>query len=976
MKYSIILNLALTVALLSSACQQDSQEVLLHEFELHPDFKIELIAMEPVVLDPVDLLFDASGDLYVLEMPGYPFGDQQSRIVLLVDEDLDGYYEKRNVVCDSLHQATSFLKYKAGFLAAAPPHILYLTDLDGDGTFEHREVLLTGFADGNLQHNINGLTYGLDNWIYGANGGNGGVITWTGQTNDEAVKLGAGDFRMDMSREIFERSGRSSGGFEIAVNEWGHYFGTHNLHHIRQVVIPERYYRNQYMIPRHALTHISDHEEDGLARIFAIGQQHTRVNHPEQSGYFSGACGIEYYGGSLFPEAFRGNIFVADVVLNLVHRDVLVSNGTVFQASRGRENVEFLASTDRAFRPVNIYTAPNGALYVCDMHREVIEHPEWIPDEIEETIDLNAGKDQGRIYRIVPRDQSTLVPCTFDKENLSAIMSALISNEQACRLLAQEMIVSHQITDMIPMIRQNLSQLQSAVLANALWTLAGLRNLTTEDVKYALMHSDARIQEQGLLLAESFVMDRSLWPQVKALIGTEDDRLNLQAILSAGIWLKAHPSIEDEIINLLAQVRNTDRDVWVSMAMATVFNQSPLKALQAMAATSQFKDAQSLWHTVGLRLGQTEVRSLDVAIDLAQTQIVQTTTQAALLRGITEGLRLGERKQNPRPDLSTLEGHSAELDLAVWQLQSELKMPVSTYAHQRISIALQAVADRKQPLTDRKAHLTALSFGSADSILPALLQLISPDEHPELQLAAINQLQELYIPAVGTALIERWSKLGPTVRRTATDILIHQKHNHLPLLDAIEKGHLTVAEFNFDLERRRRLLFSENPQIRDRAEALFSDAGVVTRADALQQMQPALTIPASANAGDRVFTLQCAQCHTFKKTGYEVGPDLSECNRMSKETLLHHILDPNAVAEPSYVNHIIELHDGLKLSGILESESADGITIRVMGGQERVISRQDIKSLVSTGKSYMPEGLEAQMTTQEMADLLAYLQRG
>ena len=374
------------------ACQSERSEPL-NSFQIHPDFNIEKVATEPLVFDPVDMEFDQYGTAYVLEMPGYPFGEEESRIVRLQDQDLDGLFDQRTVFSDSLGVASSLLPYKEGWLVAAPPDLLYIKDTDADGVADHREVVLTGFSEGNLQHNFNGLTYGLDNWIYAANGGNSGSIHWPDQQM-EPVPLRGNDFRIHLDQQKFELIGKSSGGFELGVDSWGHIFETHNLHHISHLAFPGRYIKD---LPgsQHSLANISGHDQNGLGRIFPVGAQEARVNHPEQAGYFSGACGITHYGGGAFPEEFDGNIFVADVVLNVIHRDIIDSDGAIFSARRAREKVEFLASSDRSFRPVNMTAGPDGALYILDMHREVIEHPEWIPDEIEAGLDLEGRKRTG-----------------------------------------------------------------------------------------------------------------------------------------------------------------------------------------------------------------------------------------------------------------------------------------------------------------------------------------------------------------------------------------------------------------------------------------------------------------------------------------------------------------------------------------------------------------------------------------------------
>jgi putative membrane-bound dehydrogenase-like protein len=255
-----------------------------------------------------------------------------------------------------------------------------------------------GFSTGNLQHNYNGLTYGIDNWIYAANGGNDGKPYWWGDSLN-GIDLREQDFRFNIDMKKIERIGKSSGGFGLAMDEFGRIFGTHNLTHASQIIFSDRYINDKKLLVDHTLNNISDHEENGLSRVYPIGEQATRLNHPEQSGYFSGSCGIQYYDGGSWSKKYDNTLWVNDVVLNLVHVDKLSSNQSALKVSRLFNKKEFLATSDRSSRPVNLQVGPDGNMYLVDMYREVIEHPEWIPDEMEKTLNINAGKDKGRIYR-------------------------------------------------------------------------------------------------------------------------------------------------------------------------------------------------------------------------------------------------------------------------------------------------------------------------------------------------------------------------------------------------------------------------------------------------------------------------------------------------------------------------------------------------------------------------------------------------
>ncbi len=197
---------------------------LLDSFQIHPDFEIALVAKEPVVLDPIDMEFDEHGRAFVVEMPGYPFMEEKGRVILLEDKNRDGVYDQRHVFCEGLNFADAILPYRGGLLVAAPPDLVFIKDTNGDNVADVREVWLTGFAVENPQHNFNGLTHGLDNWIYGANGGNSGNVYWPGDSLHR-IPLRDDDFRMNFDVRKFERIGVSAGGYGFAFDEWGRIYG-------------------------------------------------------------------------------------------------------------------------------------------------------------------------------------------------------------------------------------------------------------------------------------------------------------------------------------------------------------------------------------------------------------------------------------------------------------------------------------------------------------------------------------------------------------------------------------------------------------------------------------------------------------------------------------------------------------------------------------------------------------------------------
>jgi len=183
-----------------------------------------------------------------------------------------------------------------------------------------------------------------------------------------------------------------------------------------------------------------------------------------------------------------------------------------------------------------------------------------------------------------------------------------------------------------------------------------------------------------------------------------------------------------------------------------------------------------------------------------------------------------------------------------------------------------------------------------------------------------------------------------------------------------------MGQLNLDLERRRRLLWSDDPAIRSRAEARFTDAGVVTRAEVLAQLKPAIQLAGNPEKGRLQYQNLCAQCHTMGTEGFAVGPDLTEISRKGPETLLSDLFDPNAAVNTEYLGYTIDDEEGDVFTGILTLETEALVTLRQSGGQDLVLPRTRIATMSSSGLSLMPEGLETGLSLQDVADLLSFLQ--
>jgi len=945
-------------------------------FELEPGFDLKLVAREPLIKDPVDLEFNEEGEALVLEMPGYPFEDQQSKIILLKDNNQDGIYDDTVVFAENLQLASSIMPYKKGVLVAAPPYLLFVKDTNDDYKADLVDTLMGGFSTGNLQHNYNGLTYGIDNWIYAVNGGNSGKPYWWGDSTNR-MDLRGQDFRFNLETKVMERIGESSGGFGLGMDEVGHIYETHNLTHISHLVFPERYQKDVKLLIENSLSNISDHEEDGLARIYPIGEQESRVNHPEQSGYFSGSCGITYYGGGAFGPEYENTVWVADVVLNLIHVDKIKPNGASFVASRLQQKRDFLASSDRAFRPVNMSVGPDGAMYVVDMYRKVIEHPEWIPDDIEKTLDLNAGKEKGRIYKITKANSVTNSFSTDQLKTKAGMVAALGNPNQWVRKTAHRLLMETPVSkDLTVNLGQLLQSGSPQARVHALWILNGNNQLTVDQLMLSLDDVSAGVKESALMIAEKFIVgSESLMSKVLALTGDNDQRVRMQAALTISTLPREEfNQYKNQIFESLTQSASKPADDWNFASITLAAKHAPAEFFQVYSSIKGGANQEKLLTSLAAISGAT-VDNVNVVLAALVKAPLATDSKQVIIDRLTQGIYFTEGASAMVFVKQLEKSGDIVLISSLAALRKKLSLPVSSEFLSYSKAALKKVVDKSLPDSIRFKQMALIALLPYKEKSEVLFQCLDNTEPLNLQEAALRQLADYDDPSIGTQIVNRWAELGPQIRKWAGDLLLYKEIYNDALLTGLEKGVINIGEMNFDLERRRQLLWwTDNENTKRRAEALFSDSGVTTRKKAMDKMKDALILKGSTVAGAAVFKSMCSTCHKYGAEGQEVGPVLTEISRKSKESLMHDILDPNAAVNTQYINHRLVTKSGDVHIGIVENETDHYITIKKMGGSKETIYKTDIKSFTSLGSSLMTEGLESNMTPQDLADLLAFLQ--
>ncbi len=999
-----------------------SPEASLKSMKPRPGFAIELMAAEPLVADPIAFAWGPDGKLWVVEMGDYPLGvdgkgkhggrikflekaiggrkpgerrgvsptctsggsnpagkDGGRRSSLRTQSDTsglrpdarpnddDGPYTKATVFLDNLGYPTGVMPWGKGVIVTCAPEIFYAEDTDGDGKADKKVVLYTGFAEGNQQHRVNGLVWGLDNWIYGANGDSGGNVKSikTGQM----VNISGRDFRIKPDQGLIEAAtGQTQ--FGRSRDDWGNWFGCNNSNPMFHFVLEDHYLRRNPHLPAPA-ARLDVSVKPGASLVFPISRTLPRFNSPDAVNHFTSACSAIVYRDDLFGPAYANNTFVSEPVHNLIHREIMTPKGVTFTSRRApdEENSEFLASKDNWFRPTMIQTGPDGALWVADMYRHVIEHPEWIPRDWQKKLDLRAGHDKGRIYRIYPVGKKPREIPRLDKMDIPELVAALDGPSGWQRDMAQQMLLHNPFSRIAVIERVAIQRLKNMAKQNnrpvarlhALCTLDGLKALRPELLQHALKDPHSGVRRHAVRLCEPWIgQSPALQSALLECLADDDPLVRMQLAYSLGSWDAACSG------EALAPLAARDHgDPYLLSAIMSSANKKNLGAMmkELMKSGKEPPPAAVLEKLLILANAfdyREGLATLLAAVAMPQNGRYtgsQFSTLASLLDALdrqnTSLARLGQQGNDEmKKSLNGLSG----LYAAARKLTAEIRPGKAPSGDQLLAIPLMARG------LDRHAE-----------DLQALAKLLSPQMGDDVQSTVVNSLGRLKDKAIPEILLANWKSHAPVLRNQVLDVLLSRPEWTRTALDALQTKKILPMEI--DAARRQRLTEHRQPDIRKRAATLLVESFDPDRRKVVAAYLTQVKEPGDPALGAKVFTKTCAACHQLGGLGQQVGPDLASVPDKSTAGMLNAILDPNQAVESRYVGYTAVTRNGLTLNGLLSSETSTSITLVSADGKKHVILRSELEELFSTGKSTMPEGLEKDITPSEMSDLLAFIRK-
>lgn len=532
----------------------------LKALHLKPGYEASLVAQEPLVQDPVFIDWDAQGRMWVVEMGDYPFAPgektkssdfgqdkvsplQSGRIKILEDTNHDGVYDKASLFLDGLKHPTGLAPWKDGVFVANIPDIFFAEDRDGDGKCDKRETWFTGFTAGNPQHLVNGFCWGLDGWFYGANGDSGGEITCV--KTGKMIALGTNDFRFDpRTGEFALEGGRSQYG--KWRDDFGNWFGNNNSTIGWHYWLPFRHLERHPEVTVKSLRGVLN----GKASVIPASAPVRRLNQASVVNTLTSGCSPLPFRDITFGADGENVMFICEPANNLVHREVLEYDGAHITSQRHPEDAqsEFIASEDHWFRPSLARTGPDGALYVVDMYRLVLEHPEWIPLEIAKGLDLRAGEDRGRIYRIAKSTQPKGPPAMPDP------VAAMASSNGWMRDTAQRQLLERRDTSAVPAL-QKLLTAAPAVRIQAAFTIMQLGGMKPEDV-FTLLKPMAPHVRAAALTATGAARDDVFLEREKSLLKQSPQKT--LPVASMQVTAHNHPNRQKVVARYVADAGKLD----------------------------------------------------------------------------------------------------------------------------------------------------------------------------------------------------------------------------------------------------------------------------------------------------------------------------------------------------------------------------------------------------------------------------------
>lgn len=944
--------------------------------------EIKLVAAEPDAAQPLSISFDNRGRMWVLQYRQYPNPaalkpvavDQylrtrydrlpdppptgpkgEDRISIFEDKNGDGRAETAKIFISDLNLASGMALGYGGVFVVQPPYLLFYPDRDGDDVPDGPpRVLLTGFGMEDAHAFANSLTWGPDGWLYGAQGS-------TVTANVRGIGFQQGIWRYHFRTDRFELFSEGGGNtWSVEFDRYGNLFPAGNT------VEP------------------LEHHVQGAYLVKGFGK-HGPLHNPHTFGYFQPVVHYGYLGDSLsggaivyqggaFPPAFNNACICPHTRHSACRWATIESRGSTFAT---RAAGDFVTSEDVWFRPIDMTTGPDGAVYIADWYDYNISHSspknrsEW----------YQPSRLDGRIWRVAPPGCAPLPAGSFDLSRRSSaeLVDLLAHPNDWYARQARQLLAERSDSSVVPTLTEwALTSKDQRLALQGLWSIHVLGALDSALALKTLSSPHEYVRAWTIRLLGD---DRNIPPRLRnefTSLAKSDPSVIVRCQLAG--TAKRLPSAA--AMPILEQLIRHDEDLNDVQMPLLIWWGLEDKAITDIALILQMLDSDELWQRPLLRnfllerLARRYVAEGSNAAFTACAKLLGRAMQHHLvepaLTGMLQALsgRQSERIQgelsNRILSLTQAEpGNSRVLELAL-----RVGVPGSVEA------AIQAVQRETTPAADRIALIQALGetrTSSAVDVLIGLLQDTTPDSLRPSIIASLGYFSDDSIADAILASLPRWKS---ELRAKAIDLLCTRVAWSQKLIEAIEKKILPAAMVSVDQVRRMRQSTDERGL--KRMESLWGKIQSATAFEIQGRIEAVSQLLARASGdalrGRAHFAKLCASCHQLHHQGTVFGPDLASVNRKDREWLVRNIIDPSEIIRPEFVPFTVETKDGRSLTGLLAENKPDLVVLVDAKNQRTPLGRSEIDRMEESGTSMMPEKLLDDLTEQEIRDLFAFLQ--
>jgi putative membrane-bound dehydrogenase-like protein len=944
----------------------------LKQFNVAPGLRWDLAATEPMVRQPLNIHFDDRGRMWVVQYLQYPFPaglkvtkyDQylraiydkvpppppnhfkgKDRITILEDTNGDGTFDKAKDFVSDLNIARSVVTGRGGVWVLNPPYLLFYPDKNRDDIPDGPpEVKLSGFGLEDTHSGANSLAWGPDGWLYGAHGS-------TCTADIKGVKfLGQAIWRyhpVSGDFEVFAEGGGNT--FSVEFDAQGRVFSGSNYGQTRGL-----------------------HYAQGALYIKGWSK-HGPAMSPYRFGWFEHMAhkGYEprfpqamlYYEGGAIPQ-YEGHIVVGMALTSRVMASKVARHTSTFQTADIETSV---LSSNRWFRPVDMKTGPDGAIYFADWCDSRLSHL-----DPRDTWD----KESGRIYRL----SATGAKVGWDKMDF-----AKLSGDELIKLLshpnkwhrqtALRVLWDRGDKALLPKLKKLVSEDKTHLALEAFWALNASGGFDDAFALQTLKHPNEMVRYWTIRLLGD--RKRVTSAQQTALLATAKTEpvAEVRAQLASSVTrLPGKDALPITRELLLRSEDVTDKHVplllWWAVESKCATDRD---AILRMLEDSTFWHAPIVQKFIIARLGQRfTAERTDANLETAAKLFALAPSPAdadELIKGMEAGLQ-GDAVKSVPP---TLAKKVAELWASRAPTPTLISFAVRLGHAPAAEAALARISDPKVPEADRRKTITLLAERRVDAAVPTFLKLLRFEKSDALRLDLVNALQRFASPDIARELLDLYPGFSGKLRDTAQAALASRPDWSRRLLAAVDEGQLKKEQISIA-----NLL----------AITAFKDAtsdvlikkhwGHLTKSSEEKEAQIAKVkkllagAKGDAKAGHEVFKLACAVCHTLNKEGGKIGPDLTGYERDNLDFILPAIVDPSLAIREEYIAFNIATTDAQTLTGLVTELSKTSVTLLDIGGNKTVLSRTNIKTMQASHTSLMPEGLLDAMTEQQVKDLFAY----